>query len=196
MAKSFRSQRLLAQEKSVLIVVDVQASLTPMVLQHRRLVWNVGRLIRAAKEMDIDVHATEQYPKGLKSTVDELVPLLPTRHEKLDFSIAGSQLLMDQIAASGTTQIVLAGIETHICILQSAMDLLASGYDVFVVTDGVSARGEEDHNVALARLRDEGAQLVTTEGVVFEWCQTAAHPAFKKVSAIIREPAPSASPIA
>lgn len=190
MVKSFRSQRLLDRERSALMVIDVQASLTPLVIQHTKMVWNIGRLVRVAKELKVVVHATEQYPQGLKATVDSLAPLLPPRHEKLDFSVAGCQGLIDQIAATETSQIVLTGIETHICVLQSAMDLLAAGFDVFVVTDGVSARGAEDHNVALKRLRDEGAQLVTTEGTIFEWCQSASHSAFKKISAIVREPAP------
>ena len=191
MQKYFRSQRLLNRQNSAMIVVDVQAGLVPIVQQHQRMVWNIGRLLRVATELGVVVHATEQYPQGLKSTVDQLAPLLPARHEKMDFSVAGVPLLLDQLAGAGKSQILLVGIETHICVLQSALDLLAQGYDVFVATDACSARSVEDHTVSLERMRDEGIQLVTTEGAIFEWCASATDPAFKRISAIIRENPPA-----
>lgn len=191
MDRYFRSQRLLDRNRSALIVVDVQASLTPLVQQSQRVVWNIGRLARVASELQVVVHATEQYPQGLKATVPELAPLLPPRHEKLDFSVCGVTSLNEQLTAAEKSQLVVVGIETHICVLQSAMDLQAMGFDVFVVTDAVSARGTEDHTVGLERMRDEGIQLLTTEGAIFEWCKTAADSAFKKISAIVREPAPN-----
>ena len=190
MEKLFRSQRLLDRDRSSLVVVDVQTSLTPLVQNHAKLVWNISRLIRSAVELDVQVQATEQYPKGLKGTVAPLATLLPQRHEKLAFSVAGVSKLVEQFNAAARSQIVLCGIETHICILQSAMDLLAAGYDVIVVADAVAARRIEDHAVALRRMADEGVQVVTTESVIFEWCQTAEHPAFKRISAIVREAMP------
>jgi isochorismate hydrolase len=181
---------MLAPDRSALLVVDVQISLTPLVLDHQRMVWNISRLIRGATAMGIELHGTEQYPRGLKETVEALSGMLPPRHEKMDFSVGGVLPLMDQFRATERTQIVLAGIETHICILQSALDLLAGGYEVFVVADAVSARRTVDHEVALQRLRDEGAQLVTTETALFEWCRSASNPAFRTISDLARENSP------
>lgn len=183
----FRSQRLLDRQRSALVVIDMQISLVPLVIEYRRTVINASRLIRGAKLLDVPVQATEQYPKGLKGTVDELAELLPKPHEKTDFSIAAVGELVEQLTAAERSQVVLCGIETHICVLQSAMDLLAEGFDVSIVTDAVSARGAEDHAVALQRLRDEGVQLVTTEGVLFEWCRTSQDDAFKGISGIVKE---------
>lgn len=183
----FRSPQLLDRERSALIVVDVQTKLLPKILDHDRLLWNVSRLGRAAREMQVPIAATEQYPQGLGNTVPGLTELLPPRHEKLAFSAAAVRPMIAELSARGISQLVICGIETHICVLQTALDLASEGFDVFVVSDAVGARGTADHTVALGRMRDQGLSLVTTEGVLFEWCRTAAEPAFKTVRALVQE---------
>lgn len=186
-AQGFRSPQLLGRQQSALLVVDVQRKLLPKILDHQRLLWNVGRLSRAAAEMEIPIAASEQYPQGLGETAAEIADLLPPRHEKMAFSAAAVRPLVSEIADRGLSQIVVCGIETHICVLQTALDLASEGFDVFVVSDAVGARAAEDHAVALDRLRDQGVSVVTTEGVLFEWCRTAADPCFKVVRELVQE---------
>lgn len=186
----FRSQRLLDRERSALLVVDVQTKLLPKISGHQRMLWNIGRLLRGATEMQIAMAATEQYPQGLGETAPEIADFLPPRHEKMAFSLAAVRQLVSKIADQGVMQIVLCGIETHICILQTGLDLASEGFEVYVATDAVGARGTEDHSVALERMRDEGLSLVTTEGALFEWCRSAADPGFKTVRDLVQESPP------
>ena len=132
------------------------------------------------------VVATEQYPHGLGTTVEPLRSLLPDRPEKLRFSSAAS---FDWAHAAGETdrhQVILAGIESHVCILQTALDLLAAGFSVSIAADAVGSRRERDAQVALQRLRDSGATITTAEAVLFEWCETAESPAFKSLSQLVK----------
>lgn len=192
----FRSQRLLDRERSALLVVDVQTKLLPKISGHRRMLWNIGRLLRGAQAMQIPLGATEQYPQGLGETDPEIAELLPPRHEKLAFSLAAVRQLVAEIADRGVTQIVLCGIETHICVLQTALDLSSEGFEVYVASDAVGARGSDDHTVALGRMRDEGLTLVTTEGALFEWCRSAAEPGFKTVRDLVQESPPETPRVA
>lgn len=183
----FRSPQLLDRQRSALLVVDVQLKLLPKILDHQRLLWNISRLSRGAAAMEVPVAATEQYPQGLGETAAEIANLLPPRHEKMAFSAAAVRPMVSEIADRGISQIVVCGIETHICVLQTALDLVSEGFDVYVVSDAVGARGAEDHAVALDRMRDHGLSVVTTEGVLFEWCRTASDPGFKTIRGLVQE---------
>jgi nicotinamidase-related amidase len=185
-----RSPELLASENSLLLVVDVQEKLLPTIAGGPRLVWNIQRLIKAATALSVPVITSEQYPKGLGPTVSELRDTSPV-FEKRAFSCGSCEELQRHVQESGRFQLVVVGMETHVCILQTVLDLLAQGYRVHVPADAVAARGTLDHDVALRRIEAAGGTITTTEGAMFEWCHTSDRPEFKFISSLIREVPPT-----
>jgi nicotinamidase-related amidase len=188
-----RSPDLLSADESRLFVVDLQEKLLPHIDRNDAVLANCSRLIAAANECGVSLTITEQYPKGLGKTVasiheltlDDTIPTV-TRAEKLRFSGADAT---GWAAAGerndGRHQVVLIGIETHICVLQTALDLLSRGYRVYVVADAVGSRHRIDHDVALQRMRDQGIIVTTAESVLFEWCETAEAPQFKAIRDLV-----------
>ncbi len=185
-----RSPQLLSTPSSVLLVVDVQEKLIPLIPHHRRLIWNIQRLLQAAQVLEVPAVGTEQYPKGLGPTVEPLRELLGPVPEKLSFSCAGCEPFVEQLDVESRWQVVVAGIETHVCVQQTVLDLLARGFEPYVVADAVGARGELDHQIALRRMEAAGATVTTTESVMFEWCQRAGTPQFKQISQLVRQSPP------
>lgn len=169
-----------------LLVIDVQEKLIPRILNADAIVRNIGFLIDAARLLDMPIQATEQYPKGLGATVPELATKLPTRPDKLAFSSCAVPSVVEAFHRAACPKIVLAGIETHVCVLHTALDLLALDFRVFIAIDAVGARYRLDHDVALRRLEQAGAVLTTTEGCLFEWMGGADHPQFKAISALVQ----------
>jgi nicotinamidase-related amidase len=181
-----RSPELMNSDDTVLLVVDIQERLLPSIDGRDRLVWNVRRLSEAAKELGLTIAATEQYPEKLGSTVEPLASLLPKRIAKLAFSCAGcTDLTADWEPAQH--RVLLCGIETHVCVAQTAFDLLAENYRVYVAVDAVGSRHPLDHETALRRMETSGVTLTTTEAALFEWCRVAGTPAFKKISSLVKE---------
>jgi nicotinamidase-related amidase len=172
---------------ATLLVIDVQDRLLPLIPDRDALVRNIAFLIDGAGMLDVPVFATEQYPKGLGPTTAELARRLPERPEKLTFSCCGSAAVTDALARSGRRNVVAVGMETHVCVMQTVLDLLNRDYRVFVPVDAVAGRGALDHDVALRRLERAGAVLTTCEATLFEWLGTAAHPRFKQVSQLIQQ---------
>jgi nicotinamidase-related amidase len=170
-----------------LLIIDVQEKLVPKILNAERMVRNVAFLIDGARLLDMPVQATEQYPRGLGPTVAELAKRLPDRPEKLAFSSCGVPAVADNFRRAARPKVVLAGIETHVCVLHTALDLLALDFRVYLPIDAVSARYAVDHDTALRRLEQAGAILTTTEGCLFEWLGGANHPKFKAASALVQE---------
>lgn len=187
-----RSRALLSRATSRLLIVDVQSKLVPLVMNPAGLEDACSRLIEAAKLLGIPVDATEQYPKGLGHTIDGLARLLDRPAEKLRFSSASSLEWMNDVTNGGRHQVVVAGMETHVCIQQTALDLVARGFDVHVPADAVSGRKLLDHETALKRMSAEGCTITTWESVLFEWCETAEAAEFKAVSKLVVRPAKSA----
>jgi len=189
-AQYLRSNELLSRGNSQLVVVDVQEKLIPHLFgaSASTMIRNCWRLVKGAQLLGIPVAATEQYSQGLGPTVSELKELLGEIPEKLRFSSAE---VLDWGPAAARTddrfQVVICGIETHICVLQTAIDFIAQGYQVFVVADAVTSRREFDRNVALDRMAASGATILTTESVLFEWCEVAGTPEFKQISQLVRE---------
>jgi nicotinamidase-related amidase len=179
---------LLNSAESCLLVIDIQARLLPAMTAPSQVADNAAVLIRAAKRLQVPVLASEQYPQGIGRTVPEIAALLPAGcvAEKVHFSCLGDQALAARFDAMGRRQAVLAGIEAHVCVLQTAEDLLAAGRQVFVVADATSSRSPANHQAALQRLAAAGARIVTTEMVVFEWLARAATPEFRELSALIK----------
>ncbi|MBM3999850.1 MAG: hydrolase [Planctomycetes bacterium] len=188
-----RSPELASRRDSGLLVVDMQQKLLPAIPHADRLVWNIGRLLDGAAALDVPAHGTEQYPAGLGPTVPLLAARLPSLSEKRRFSCCGCDAMPSDWPARGIHRMIVAGIEAHVCVLQTVADLLAEGYRVYVVADAIASRSPRDAEIALRRMDAYGASLVTTEMILFEWCETAAAPEFKTISRLVREPGPEPS---
>jgi nicotinamidase-related amidase len=179
------SSRLTARSGGLLLV-DFQVRLLNTIRQSPRTVANASRLARAASALNIPTWATEQYPQGLGPTCDEIVGLVPDRIEKTSFSCLGVPALVEQVQGRGLRHITLAGVEAHVCVAQTALDLLALGLVVQVPADAVASRAESDAKFALRRLERAGAVITTTEAVLFEWIEDARHPSFKVISGLVK----------
>ncbi|SMF95320.1 Nicotinamidase-related amidase [Methylomagnum ishizawai] len=182
---------LCSADDSVLVVVDLQIRLLAAMAEADRahLVKHTETLLQAAGALEIPVLYTEQYPKGLGPTVPALVERLPAMalcFEKTAFSCCAAEGFLSALKASGRGQVVLVGQEVHVCVLQTALELLALGFRVFVVEDGVCSRAQGHKHNALARLREAGAVVTNVESVLFEWLRDAAHPEFKTISQWVR----------
>lgn len=179
---------LLSASQSLLLIIDIQERLLPVVQEPGRVVRNSALLLEAAGRLQIPVLLTEQYPKGLGATVAEVkaaASQAPVR-EKMHFSAFGDPAINAEIAALSRDQVVIAGIEAHVCVLQTALDLAAAGRNVYVVADAISSRREENAELARRRLAAAGVHLVSTEMCLFEWLGTAAHAEFKALSRLIK----------
>lgn len=181
---------IFGREDAVLAVIDVQEKLLPLVLDSEAVLWNIQRLLDAASILGLPILGTEQYPKGLGTTVSPLKEKLGTLPEKMAFSCLGCSEFIQSLQSLGRTKVILVGIETHICVQQTALDLLANGFDVQIVVDGVSSRRQIDHTTALERMKLCGVFPTTTEAALFEWVRSAEAAEFKAISSIVRQAAP------
>jgi len=180
--------------KSQLVLIDVQTRLSSVMSDLDSLLRNCNILIESAKLLGVPITVTEQYPKGIGQTNNELIATLDTDYkpiEKTCFSSCGVDEFMESIDQhSKRNQIILCGIEAHVCVLQTAMDILSNNNNadkqVFVVADAVDSRTEKNKNLAIARLQQAGAIIACTESIVFEWMKNSANEHFKKISALIR----------
>jgi len=174
---------LIKAEDSGLLVVDVQDKLLHHVHGWQALLQNVIWLVRVARRIGVPVMATEQYPKGLGHTALELARELPEGAvgEKVHFSCASAQCLPG-LPGSDRSQVVICGMESHVCVMQTAIELKEAGKEVFVVGDSVGSRSPSDKVFALDRMRDHGIEIVSREMVAFEWLRKAGTPIFKEIS--------------
>ncbi len=185
-----RSPELMSIDDTAVLVVDVQQKLVPAIAEHGRVVWNCRRLVDGAGVLGLPVVATEQYPNGLGPTVPELAERLDCIPSKLTFSCGGCPEIFHDLQGRGFYKLLVCGIEAHVCVQQTVLDLLAGGWRVYVAVDAVGARFEVDYRTALGRMDSAGATLTTTEAALFEWCQTAGTPEFKQISRLVREQGP------
>ena len=172
----------------MLLMIDVQERLLPAMHDRDAVLRNGAILLKTAARLEIPVLISEQYPRGLGPTVAELRSLANAEAAvgKLCFSCHGEPALRDRIAAQGREQIVIFGIEAHVCVLQSALDFRTAGKAVFVVADAVSSRVSANRRLALARMRQEGVRIVSTEMVLFEWLRRAGTDEFREISGLIK----------
>ena len=201
---------LLDVEESQLVLVDYQARLMPALWESEQALANAVRLARLAALMEVPSFYTEQNPAGLGNTIPALLEALQSAHarvlNKMQFSAVEEGLgewlrppakpvqgnarslpkHLQKPPASERTSIVIAGCEAHVCLLQTALDLLEDEFEVWVVTDACTSRSERNRDAAFDRLAGAGAELVTTEMVAFEWVRTAEHPAFKEAQTLIK----------
>ena len=192
--RPLRSPELLSAAESLLLVVDLQERLLPVIHDHAAVTSACVRLLRGAAIFGVPAVMTEQYPKGLGATVPEIAaaaasldPANLTRAEKLRFGAAEATGWPPAGERDdGRHQVVLAGIETHVCILQTALDLISQGYRVYLAADASGSRRTFDRDVALQRLRDSGVTITTTESVLFEWCEEAGTDRFKQLRDLVK----------
>lgn len=176
---------LLEKDDSCLLLIDVQEKLTPYVRDAEALVKRCQWLMRLADDLGVPHIVSEQYPRGLGATVTALKELSTVENpcEKVHFSCWREPSFKNRLQDLHKNQLILIGIETHVCVLQTALDLLDQGFQVFVVVDAVSSRFELDYHYGLKRMKQAGAQLVTAEMVFFEWLERAGTAQFKALSA-------------
>ncbi|MBI5705462.1 MAG: hydrolase [Armatimonadetes bacterium] len=179
---------LCSAEGTAILLIDVQPSLVPEIHGGVEMVRKAQFLCRAAKELGIPVMATEQNPSRLGETVPELrIHLERGPLPKMTFSCCGCAALQAELVALAPKQLVIAGIETHICVLQTVLDLLRMGHRVFVVSDATGARSQDRHELGLRRMERAGAVLVHSESAVYEWLGSAQHLRFRQVLSLVKE---------
>ncbi len=179
---------LISKEQSILLVIDVQERLMAVIPNREQIITNVSKLIQGARLHDVPILYTEQYPKGLGATETTLLALLngQPRIEKLSFSACGQPEVVVLLKERQRPQVILAGVEAHVCVLQTALDLLHLGYHPYIVADAISSRHSFDWQMALKRLRQHGATITSVESVLFEWTRAAGTEVFKKISALVK----------
>jgi len=175
---------LLNAEASCLLVVDCQEKLMPAIHGGDDLIAQVGWLIDLARALSVPMLASEQYPRGLGRTVGDIDARLDAgeKMEKLRFSCAAEPGCRERCEGLGRRQVVIGGVEAHVCVLQTAVGLLGQGWEVFVVEEAVSSRRLRDRDLALARMRQAGVEVVSREMVAFEWLHEAGTDLFRDVS--------------
>jgi len=181
--------RRLKLGRTVLVVVDVQETFRPLIHDMGHVIANSSRLMRFCERLELPVIVTEHYPEKLGRTVPELAGLTAggAPVEKISFSCAGDPGFLERLHATGRDQVILCGIETHVCVYQTARDLMSDGFQVVVAADAVSSRQVSNRNLGLAYLRDLRVQVMTTEMIMFELLRVARTPEFKAVADVLKE---------
>ncbi|HUT31366.1 MAG TPA: hydrolase [Sedimentisphaerales bacterium] len=179
---------MLDLRKCGLVVVDVQGKLARLMHERDILFKNIRILIQAAKILDIPILWCQQCPDALGPTVPEISELLSDVQpiNKSSFSCCGDERFKGALQDLGGKQILLCGIEAHVCVYQTAMDLVGTGYEVSVIADAVSSRTSENKEVGIAAARAEGAKITSTEMALFELLRTAEHPKFKQIAKLVK----------
>lgn len=178
---------MLERERTALVVIDVQGKLARIVEHSEGLIQNIGRMVRAADLLGLPVVVTEQYPEGIGPTVEEIKGILPADVSplaKTTFSCCGNPEFVRRLGSR--TQVLLTGIETHVCVYQTCRDLMAMHYEVHVVADAVASRHAGSWAVAIERMRAEGATITTAEMALFEMLRIAEGDLFRRILRIVK----------
>ena len=182
-------------DRACVLVIDVQEKLLPLVRDHDDIVSATKKLLTAAPIFELPVIVTEQYPRGIGHTVEAISACLPGGRtsiiEKSAFSAWAEPSVREAILAVDRPQVIITGIETHVCVQQTALDLVSRDYDVYVCADAAGSRGRTDHDRALERMRQDGARVTTVESVLFELCGRCDTPRFKPMLEVIKQFPPS-----
>ena len=183
-----RFNKLLKSEKTALLIIDIQERILPVISNHQRVVDNTLKLIKGFKVMSLPIYFTEQYPKGLGPTVSSLIEELGELKpfDKMSFSCSGAGDLFEEFKKKNLSQIVICGIESHVCVQQTVLDLIENRIQVNLAADAVSSRKEIDYNTSLERMRQHGAEVTTTESILFELLNICGTPQFKDISKIVK----------
>ncbi len=181
--------KILDPNKTALVVVDVQTAFRAPINDFAPIVERIVIAVRAFQILNLPILITEQYPKGLGRTAQEILDFLPPDYETIEktaFSACGAPVFTENLRACGATQIVLCGLETHVCVNQTAHDLLNENYQVHLLTDAVSSRFTTDKEVALKKMQSSGAILSSVETALFELMATAKHEHFKAIQSLVK----------
>ena len=175
-------------ENSALMIIDVQGRLASLMHEGDNLIKEVNIMIKAADILDIPIIWMEQYPKGLGYTVDAIKNNLSNHKaiEKISFGGCGCEEVMTALKDSGRNQVIVTGIEAHVCVYQTVLGLLEEGYQVAINQDAISSRKPSNKQLGLERMKDAGAIKTSTEMILFELMQTAEHPNFKQISNLLK----------
>lgn len=188
MQETKRFKKLLKAQSTALLIIDVQERILPVINNHQMIVDNILKLTKGFKVLSLPIFYTEQYPKGLGPTIkaitEELGNIKP--FEKMTFSCSGAEELFIQFKQQHLSQIVVCGIEAHVCVQQTVLDLLENNFQVNVSADAISSRKETDCKTALERMRHHGAEVTTTESILFELLQVCGTPQFKDISKLVK----------
>jgi nicotinamidase-related amidase len=179
---------ILNKDNAVLVIVDIQDKLAVVMKQKEKVTDNSLHLIEAAKLLNIPVIVTEQYPKGLGQTINEIKEALPSYapFEKVTFDCCKGEGFLEKMASLRKTHVILTGMETHVCVLQTCLGLLGKGYFVHLVSDAVCSRKKDDYKSGRKMMRDAGAVITCTETALFQLLEKAGTPEFKAISKRIR----------
>ncbi len=180
---------MMTPDETLLLLIDVQGRLAESVFQPEALSKNISKLLRSCTILDVPVLVTEQYPKGLGYTLASLMELLPGNIpvEKKTFSCCGVPEFMRQLRSFNRNDILVVGIEAHVCVYQTSVELLEFGYNVHLVTDAVSSRTKENKRLGIRCIEKAGASLTSTEMALFELLRVAEGERFKSISTIVKE---------
>jgi len=188
MSELKKFKKVLIPSSTALLIIDIQERILPVINNHQSVVQNTLKLIKGFKVMNLPIFFTEQYPKGLGSTAAELKNEMADAvyFDKMSFSCFGAGELFNKFKEKNLTQIAVAGVETHVCVQQTVLDLLENDFQVNVAADAVSSRKEMDYEIALERMRDNGAEITTHESILFELLNVCGTDTFKQVSKIVK----------
>ncbi len=178
----------IVRANAALAVIDIQERLLPMIFEGERVVRNTVRLIKGARVLGIPVLVTEQYKKGLGATTPAVAAEIEglTQMEKIAFSACGAAGFEQALKKKKVSDVILCGIEAHVCVSQTCLNLLEKGFRVFVVVDAMSSRTTDNHFIAVERMRDAGGVVVSTEMVLFELLEKAGTDEFKQILALVK----------
>ncbi len=178
----------LIKEDAILLAVDFQEKLMPAIKNNEEIAKTIAKLAKGCQVLDVPILVTQQYTKGLGDTIPELKEEINEFNyiEKSTFSCCGGSDFMDVLKATGKKTVILTGVESHICVQQTCLDLLENGYKVFLVYDAIGSRKNQDLKYAGRRMCDAGAIGTTYESVLFELTGGATNPAFREISKIVK----------
>ncbi len=183
-----RNKKILSRDKTALLVVDIQERILAVMKSQDTVVQNTLKLIKGFKVLNIPIFYTEQYPKGLGSTTISILKELEglSAIQKMGFSCSLAGNLFTRLKDNKVSQVVLAGIESHVCIQQTALDLVANDFQVNLAADATTSRNDNDYKFALDRMRAHGIEITTTESILFELLTYSGTDEFKLISKIIK----------
>ncbi len=176
------------REQAAGLIIDIQERLFPHIYKHEKIARNTKILIEGLKVLEIPILVTQQYTKGLGETINDITGTLSGQShiEKISFSCCDEPLFMKELGRQDKEFIIIAGIEAHVCVLQTALDLIKNSYFPVVVQDCVSSRTKNDSHMAIERMRSEGVIITTYESVLFELCRFAGTDSFKQISRLVK----------